>query len=85
MDIDATCVRMCRINVMLYGLNSFWLKCALELTPEEMTGIPVPLAAAYHEAQQAKAHGDEEKLIEITDQIRSGKYQQASFLDEIMV
>lgn len=84
-DIDQTCVKMCRINVMLYGLNSFWLKCALELTPTEMIGIPEPLSAAYTEAHQAKAHGDEEKLVDITEQIRAGKYQQANFLDEVLV
>jgi len=38
-DIDQTCVQMAKVNLMLYGLNGYNLKCAMaigESRPEEM-------------------------------------------------
>ena len=72
-DIDATCVRMARINFKLYGLNGHHLKYALELTPEELAQLPQPHANAYAEAQQAQATGDTERIEEIAATIRGNQ------------
>jgi hypothetical protein len=44
-DVDMTCVRMCRINMMLYGLNGYGLHCSLAtygVGDQELMN-PVPL------------------------------------------
>lgn len=41
MDIDQTCVTMCQINVMLYGLNGHAIRCAVAAT--EPIGAPIQM------------------------------------------
>lgn len=50
-DIDMTCVRMCRLNCILYGMNLHWVRWALELGPEDLEGLPPAHAQVYAEAQ----------------------------------
>ena len=69
MDIDQQCVTMCRVNMMLHGLNGFGIKCALALSGAELAALPEPYADAYSEAQVATP----ERLIEITSEVKSWK------------
>ncbi|MBK8467716.1 MAG: N-6 DNA methylase [Chloracidobacterium sp.] len=69
MDIDQTCVNMARLNILLHGLNGFSIKCALALSEVELKAIPDPYQSAYREAQSAEL----ERLIEITEELRSWK------------
>lgn len=69
MDIDQTCVNMAKVNILLHGLNGFSIKCALALSEAELERIPNPYQSAYREAQSAEP----ERLIEITEEIRSWK------------
>lgn len=69
MDIDQTCVHMARLNMMLHGLNGFGVKCAVALSEMELERIPDPYQSAYREAQSATP----ERLVEITEEIRSWK------------
>lgn len=47
MDIDQTCITMCQINIMLYGLNGHAIKCAAALT--DPIGEPVQLSLPIQE------------------------------------
>ena len=51
-DIDATCVKMAQINMMIYGLNGFNLKTALALVEADFEGIPEPFQSAYRDVQK---------------------------------
>ena len=73
MDIDQTCVTMCKINVKLYGLNGFNLKNALELSRTEIENLPEPYASKYAEAQ-----ANPERIEEITAELQ--KYKQGALL-----
>ncbi len=73
MDIDQTCVTMCKINMRLYGLNGFNLKNALELSQAEMEKLPEPYASKYAEAQASP-----ERIDEITAELQN--YKQAALL-----
>lgn len=73
-DIDATCVRMARVNVMLYGLNGAYVKSALALTGQELAALPRPYAAAYAAAQEAEAAGDVETVQALADAVRTEQY-----------
>ena len=73
MDIDQTCVTMCKINCMLYGLNGYNLKNALELSAIELQAIPEPYASKYAEAQ-----ANPENVESIADEIR--QYKQDALL-----
>ena len=64
MDIDATCVKMAQINMMIYGLNGFNLKTALALTEADFEGIPEPFQSAYRDVQK-----EPERLEEIHAQV----------------
>jgi len=75
-DIDQTCVQMAKINLMLYGLNGYHLKCALELTPAEIQALPEPFAGAYAEAQAAQSAGDVQQVERIAVDLRTGRYVQ---------
>lgn len=68
MDIDATCVRMAKVNMMLYGLNGYSIKCANALSNEELRTVPEPYQSKY---AQAIAHPEE--IPAITEEIRSWK------------
>jgi hypothetical protein len=80
-DIDETCVTMAQINCMLYGLNSYYLKCALEMSPDELAALPDPQASAYAVAQQAQAEDDTEKVQQIGFELRKGQYSFVSLID----
>jgi len=80
-DIDHTCVRMAKINLMLYGLNGYHLKCALELTPAEIQALPEPFAGAYSQAQAAQSAGDVQQVERIAIDLRSGRYVQAGLFE----
>lgn len=69
-DIDPTCVAMARINFMLYGLNCFGLRCALDLSGAEIQAInPSPgYAAAVETAKAAAAEGDLETVRQIANE-----------------
>lgn len=70
MDLDATCVRMCRINMMLYGLNGFGIKCWAEMP----TSKAPPQIAAHVEAvktEEAKPEPDRAKIAEIALEARA--------------
>jgi len=62
MDIDLTCVRMAQINCMLYGLNSFHMKCALNLSLGELEKLPEEYSSAYSEAITASRDDDKKTL-----------------------
>lgn len=66
MDIDRTCVMMAKVNMMLYGINGFGLKCALELSQVELQTVPQPWQAKYAEAQ-----AEPERVDEILAEVRS--------------
>ncbi len=76
MDIDAVCVRMARINVMLYGLNGAYVKSALALSAGELAALPQPYVAAYEAAQAANGAGDQETVQALAEAVRQ---QQALF------
>jgi type I restriction-modification system DNA methylase subunit len=77
-DIDRTCVRMAQVNMMLYGLNGFNLKCALELSQAELKFIPEPWQAKFIEAQEAESLGQFERVDEIATELRA--WQQPALL-----
>lgn len=70
-DVCRLCVQMAKINLMVHGLNGFGLKCALDLTVQELAALPEPTAEIYREAQAVK--DDPEKLEEIKMKIIEGK------------
>lgn len=81
MDIDNTCVKMAKINCMLYGLNGFSMKCALSLTDAELAAIPEPQAAVYREAKTATPERVEEIKQEIAEMTRNAR--QLSIFDTV--
>jgi len=80
MDIDPTCVKMARVNCMLYGLNGYHLKCVIEASQQDFATLPEPYPEIYTQAQEAQAIGDFETVQEITLQLRKGQF---SFLDQM--
>lgn len=80
-DIDLACVKMAQVNCMLYGLNGFYTKCALEMPREQIASLPEPHASAYAEALDAQAAGDMERVSQIAVDLRAGRFVQSSFLD----
>jgi len=77
-DIDATCVKMARLNCMLYGLNGFSLKCAMELSDLDLEQVPEPFASSYKEAKTATP----ERLEEIKHEVRWGTAVQMGLFAE---
>lgn len=71
-DIDATCVKMAQVNMMLHGLNGYSLRCTLELAGAELSALPQPVAAATEEARIATP----ERVVEIAAEVRGGVYRQ---------
>ena len=79
-DIDETCVKMARLNCMLYGMNGYGLKCTLDITDKQITAQALaPLASLYIEAKTAELA----RLEEIKPQVRSGVWQQAALFDSV--
>lgn len=71
-DIDDGCVTMTRINCMLYGLNGFLtVQSALEMPDVELDRLPEPHQSMYRDAQAADQAGDDERLREIEERVRS--------------
>jgi len=64
-DIDNTCVRMCRINIMLYGLNGTHIAYYRDLPPQIIAAMPEPYAELYKKAQ-----AEPEKILEVTEEFK---------------
>jgi type I restriction-modification system DNA methylase subunit len=82
-DLDQTCVKMAKVNCMLYGLNGFHLKCALNVKPEEIAALPEPYQSAYADAQEANERGDAERVQAITMEIKTGNYVQQKLFEMV--
>ncbi len=80
-DIDAGCVRLCRTNCLLYGLNGGGIKWAMALTELERRALSEPYRSAYADAQQAHAAGDETRVAQIAADLRTGKLVQPGLFD----
>ena len=65
MDIDQTCVTMAQINCMIYGLNGFGLKCAVNAPQAEIDRLPQPYAEIYTEARTATPERVGELVAEV--------------------
>jgi hypothetical protein len=70
MDIDATCVKMAQVNMMLIGVNGYGLHSALTAAPRQLASLPEPFQQAYALAQEAQAAGDTHLVTEIADTLR---------------
>jgi type I restriction-modification system DNA methylase subunit len=81
MDLDLTCVKMAQVNMMLYGLNGFWIQCALSLPEETIKTVPEPYQSAYTEAKTAQQSGDLERVEKIKTAIRNGEYIQTPLFE----
>ena len=83
-DIDATCVKMCQANLMLYGLTGgFTAENALTAPAKVIESLPEPFVAAYQLAREADEAGQPEIVEEIAATLR---LQQALFdPDEFVV
>lgn len=56
-DIDWTCVQMCKINALLYGLRGSKVQTWQEMSLPERTALPAPVANAYEAAEASLASG----------------------------
>ena len=83
-DIDATCVKLCQANLMLYGLTGgFTAENALTAPAKVIESLPEPFVAAYQLAREADQAGQPEIVEEIAATLR---IQQALFdPDEFVV
>jgi hypothetical protein len=68
MDIDQTCVQMCRINIMLYGLNGSHIALFSELSPQAISNIPEPFSSLYKRAQE-----EPEAILEVTEEFNKAR------------
>ncbi len=72
MDIDMTCVQMARMNVAIYGLNGFGVKCYLAMSEGELERVP--LAESQRQlidsARTADSLGDAESVAELALEYR---------------
>lgn len=68
-DIDRTCVQMCRINLMLYGLNGFGIECWAELPIEQAPAAIRPQVEAV-KAEETKPEPDRAKIAAIATEAR---------------
>ncbi len=50
-DIDQTCVQMARINMMLYGLNGYSMKCAVALEVSRPEGMAIEITKELQELE----------------------------------
>jgi hypothetical protein len=73
-DIDETCVRMAKINFLLYDLNGSYAKCALALSELELQSLPPDHCQVYSIAQVFQAQGLLEEVEEIKQDIRHGLF-----------
>lgn len=69
-DIDALCCQMATVNLMLYGLNGFSIKCALACTEGELATLPEPRRAMVVEAQTEERNGNHARVEEIKREVR---------------
>lgn len=76
-DIDMTCVRMARINFMIYGMNGFGLRCYVSMAEGELARLPLtePQRETIEAAREAT---DQAELADLALQLR---YQQVSLFD----
>jgi len=82
-DIDMTCVKMARINCMLYSLNGYYLECALNLPDAHMENLPEPFKSAYGEAKKAKSWGNLDRVDQISIAVKTGTYIQTDLFQEV--
>lgn len=72
MDIDATCVSMCRLNMRLYGIEKVKLSDA---SIEALFQAPPPYDELYESVRAAKENGDTaavERALEVVNIARQG-------------
>lgn len=72
MDIDEQCVRMARVNSMLYGLNGFHTYCLLDLKPDQIrqvAAISPYYGEQYEKAADAIEQNDIESVQEVQEEI----------------
>ena len=70
MDIDLTCARMATINMMLYEINGYSIKCALAMSNSEIQSLPAPYSGHYLKAKVAHEAGDEATVEQIAAEVR---------------
>ncbi|MGC4098947.1 MAG: N-6 DNA methylase [Nitrospira sp.] len=70
MGIDLTCARMATINMMLYGINGYSIKCALAMSNSEIQSLPTPYSGHYLKAKVAHEAGDEATVEQIAAEVR---------------
>lgn len=76
-DIDWTCVRMARVNFMIFGVNGFGLKCYAALTEGELARLP--LSEPQREiVAAARETTDPEAVAELAMQLR---FQQSAMFE----
>lgn len=80
-DVDRRCVLMAETNMMLYGLNGFVIRCALDLSDEEIAAMQESNRQAIEEAKRLEAVGDTEAVEQIAVELRTGQYVQSELFD----
>ncbi|MHB8089011.1 MAG: N-6 DNA methylase [Anaerolineaceae bacterium] len=78
-DIDLRCIKMCKINLLLYGLNGEHLKWLWELSQFEVDQLPEELKPAAREAQGVP----EENREQYEEEFNNSRYQQSSLFGTI--
>lgn len=53
-DVDQTCVQMAKINMMLYGLNGYSLKCAVALGESDPNGVAIEVTNELRAMEAAR-------------------------------
>jgi type I restriction-modification system DNA methylase subunit len=72
-DIDPTCVQMCKINLMLHGMNSYFVKCANALTEPFVVAMRAT-SPALNEAYSSAENMTSDEKHELSFAIRNGQY-----------
>lgn len=73
MDIDRTCVKMTKLNFLLYGINGAYLKMYAEMTDREIEALPDLWNEVVRDAQKAHEEGDVEAIEELTKSLRASQ------------
>jgi len=82
-DVDRRCVLMAETNMMLYGLNGFVIRCALDVSDEELAAMQENNRKAVEEARQFESVGDTEAVEQIAVELRTGQYVQAKLFESV--
>ncbi len=78
MDIDQTCVSMAKVNLMLHGLNGYYVACADALRQPFVAAMRAALPPEVDQAIESAAELSPDDRRELSFQLRSGQY---NFLD----